>query len=43
MNEYEVYFIIVNCKIKVIYVKLITFSWFVGNDLVVWFVSNLEE
>ena len=44
MNEcMRVYFIIVNCKTRVNYLKLITFSWYVDDDLVVWFGSNLEE
>ena len=44
MNEcMRVYFMIVNCKTKANYLKLITFSWFVDDDLVVWFVGNLEE
>ena len=44
MNECtRVYFIIVNYKTKVNYLKLITFSWYVDDDLVVWFSGNLEE
>ena len=51
MNEWmyecmRVYFITVNCKTKVLkpnYLKLITFSWYVDDDLVVWFSGNLEE
>ena len=44
MNEcMRVYFITVNCKTKVSYLKLITFSWYVDDDLVVWFSGNLEE
>ena len=44
MNEcIRVYFITVNCKTKVNYLKLITFSWYVDHDLVVWFSRNLEE
>ena len=39
----RVYFMIVNSKTKANYLKLITFSWFVDDDLVVWFVGNLEE
>ena len=44
MNEcMRVYFVTVNCKTKVNYLKLITFSWYVDHDLVVWFSRNLEE
>ena len=51
MNEWmyecmRVYFITANCKTKVLkpnYLKLITFSWYVDDDLVVWFSGNLEE
>ena len=48
MNEWtnecmRVYFITVNYKTKVSYLKLITFSWYVDDDLVVWFSGNLEE
>ena len=44
MNErMRVYFITVICKTKVNYIKLITFSWYVDDDLAVWFIRNLEE
>ena len=44
MNEcMRLYFIIVNCKTRVDYLKLIIFSWYVEDDLVVWFGGNLEE
>ena len=44
MNErMGVYFITVICKTKVNYIKLITFSWYVDDDLAVWFIRNLEE
>ena len=44
MNEcMSVYFITVNCKTRLNYLKLITFSWYVDDDLVVWFSRNLEE
>ena len=34
MNEYmRVYFITANCKVKVNYLKLIAFSWYVDDDL----------
>ena len=39
----RVYFIRANFKTKVNYLKLITFSWYVDDDLVVWFRGNLEE
>ena len=40
------YFITVNCKTKVLkpnYLKLITVSWYVDDDLVVRFSGNLEK
>ena len=44
MNEcMRVYSRTVNCKTKVNYLKLITFSCYVDDDLVVWFSRNLEE
>ena len=44
MNEWmRVYFITVNCKTKVNYLKLLSFSWYVDDDIVVWFSGNLEE
>ena len=44
MNEYiRVYFIRVNYKTKENYLKLITFSWYVDDDLILWFSCSLEE